>query len=350
MTARSRSRRKAAPPVLLGVLLGAGWIPSPAGAQSGASVRVEENLRAAPNGEVIARLFPATPLRVLDREDRWIRVTIEGWVWMASLRTRDGGNYDLVVSARGGENLRAEPQGTVVGRLEQGTLLEEVERRTGWVRVRRSAWIWGPSVRDGAAVPPAPAATGGRPTAGRTAGAGGGGTPAASSGRVFRAPEDGGVLLSTPDGDTLARLPSGTEVSETAREGNWVRVRLEGWIWDPPGRRGGGEVAEVSPAEVIREPAQWEGRIVTWSLQFIALERAERVRTDFYEGEPYLLAREGAGAGTFIYVAIPPGFDAEIRGLSPLERILVTGRIRTGTSAFTGVPILDLLELRRGGR
>ena len=33
---------------------------------------------------------------------------------------------------------------------------------------------------------------------------------------------------------------------------------------------------------------------------------AERIRTDFYEGEPFLLARGPADENAFVYVAVPP--------------------------------------------
>ena len=48
----------------------------------------------------------------------------------------------------------------------------------------------------------------------------------------------------------------------------------------------------------------------------------------------------------FVYVAIPPEQSNVAQGLSPLERITVVGRIRTGASTLTGAPILDLVELR----
>jgi hypothetical protein len=89
------------------------------------------------------------------------------------------------------------------------------------------------------------------------------------------------------------------------------------------------------------------GRVVTWSVQFISVERAEAVRTDFFEGEPFLLTRFGGTEGPFVYVAVPPDRLVEVEGLVPLERIAITGRIRTGASVLTGTPIVDLLSLER---
>jgi hypothetical protein len=86
---------------------------------------------------------------------------------------------------------------------------------------------------------------------------------------------------------------------------------------------------------------------VTWELQFVSFERAERVRTDFFENEPFLLTRLPDTEGGFVYVAVPPDRMALVEGLTPLQTIRVTGRIRTGASALTGNPILDLMDLRR---
>jgi hypothetical protein len=129
-------------------------------------------------------------------------------------------------------------------------------------------------------------------------------------------------------------------------------VRVEGWVWLPGGEPAEApsiEMASISPEDVTREPNAHRGRLVTWRLQFISLEHAEAVRTDFYEGEPFLLTRTAEGQGAFIYVAVPRDRVSEVEGLTPLERIDVVGRIRVGSSALTGSPVLDLVEVRRGG-
>lgn len=340
-------------PVLTAMVVALGWASTDASAQQQLSVQVEENLRAQPNGTLLGTLEPGTRVREGAREGQWSEVTVEGWIWLQSLQQRVG-TLNLVVAVSGGENLRSQPQGSVLGRLAMGALLEELERRPGWVRVRRTGWMWRPSLEtaslaqaSGQAAPPPTSlqspvgATSGNQTSGAT-----------PDGAWIRIGSRGLPLLAGPGGDTLAVTGPGTEVQVLGRQGNWSRIRLEGWIWTPEGQAGGGESGdatppEVSAADIVASPDAFLGRVVTLTLQFISLERAERVRTDFYEGEPFLLTRASQGGGGFVYVALPPERVGEVQGIAPLDRIVVTGRVRAGAGTLTGSPILDLQGLRR---
>lgn len=305
-------------------------IPAGALRAQTARVQVQENLRAEPNGTVIGRLRPGTRLAVESRDGRWVQVTLEGWLWTRSLQVREEGTHDLVVAAEEGENVRSEPSGEILGRLEEGALLEEVERSSGWIRFRRTGWIWGPSVEilEEDPTPPEPALD-----------------------RWIRSGARGAAILSGPDGDTLARTEAGAELRVLAREGNWARVRMEGWVWRPGS--GEGEVGDttilddVTPGEMAAAPERFTGRVVSLSLQYISLERAEKIRTDFYEGEPFLLTRALSGQRSFVYVAVPPDRVGEVEGITPLERINVVGRVRTVAAGLTGNPVLELLDLYR---
>jgi hypothetical protein len=125
-------------------------------------------------------------------------------------------------------------------------------------------------------------------------------------------------------------------------------VRLEGWTWLPPDSTPAStEPGTLTPAEARRDPSGSSGRLVVWQLQFISLERAEKVRTDFFEGEPFLLTRYGGSDGPFVYVAVPSDRAQEFQGLVPLELLTVTGRVRTGSSSLTGTPIIDLVSVKR---
>ena len=300
-------------------------LPTALVAQTG-TVRIKDNLRATPNGVVVAVLEPGLSLTIADRQDNWLEVQLEGWVWMRSLQVAQSGSYDLVVSAAQGENLREWPSGGIVGRLRVGASLEEQERIPGWIRARRRGWIWSESVDVEGTIPRAPAAP---PSAGSVAA--------------------GSAILAGPNGDTLARMQPGTQPQVLAREGSWARVRVEGWAWLPESEFAPDTlVARMDPAALLTDPESYRGRVVSWDLRFLSIERAERIRTDFFEGEPFLLTRHDGGG--YVYVALSEERLAEAETLLPLERITVVGRVRSPASALTGSPILDLRDLVRDRR
>ncbi len=319
-----------------------------------AVVRVDENLRADPNGAILGQLGPGTPVSVEGQQGDWSEVTVRGFVFMPSLQVWTEGPLDLVVSSPDGENLRDAPSGRVLGRLNTDTLLEEVERFSEWIEVRRVAWIFTSSLDE---APAAVAAVRGEPgvsaqvaepivlseSAGMTEGWLAGGSRAAP-------------ILATPEGDTLGHAEPGSELRVLGREGSWARVQMEGWVWVPGlvddggGDGTGGELAVLSGvrvADLSMDAASYEGRVVELDLQFISLERAERLRTDFIEGEPFLLTRSREGNRTFVYVTVPPERLSQVEGIAPLQEIRVVGRVRSVAAAFTGNPILDLVEIER---
>ncbi len=341
-----RCSNAAASTLLLGLVLlvfASVLAPDLAGLQdnSTATVATDENFRGAPNGVLLGRLSRGTELQSARIDGDWVETTLEGWVWSRSLQVVDEAGFNLVVSEAEGENLRAAPQGNILGRLEASTYLEELERRPGWIRVRRRGWIWRPSVQlESAPTPrsslPAPA------------------SPSSTEDWTeIRTPN--AAILSNPDGDTLALAGRGTELRVISREGSWARVRMDGWVWLPStGLADGADEDSIleglDPDALAEDPDSFIGRLVTISLRYVSLERADGIRSDFYVGEPFLLTRVLGGGEAFIYVAVPPERLAEVSGLMPLEQFEIVGRVRTGASALTGAPILDLLEFRRRGR
>jgi hypothetical protein len=364
-----RALARAAPPVVLMLVLA----PAPVLGQTG-KVRVREDFRAEPGGEVIGVLEPGLSFTRASARDGWVEVDVEGWVWMRSLQTTAASGHDLVVAEAAGENLRERPSGAILGRFARGTLLEEQERVPGWVRVGRRGWIRAQSV-DAAASAPAPAtrpppasapqpapstAAATRPVPGSPAAPPMTSAPAASAGSGRTAepgarpgPANAGAsratapaILAGPGGDTLARIRPEAELQVLARDGSWARVRLEGWAWMPATDSAADLTpVEATPAQLAAEPDRFLGRVVSWDLQFLSLERAERIRTEFFEGEPFLLTRHSAGG--YVYVAVAPDRLADASRLVPLERIHVVARVRTPASELTGSPILDLMELGR---
>lgn len=324
------------------LVLGGLSLPGPEGAWGQeAVVRAEESFRAERDGQVLGRLMPGTRLLVVERDGDWTRATLEGVVWLRSMQVLEDEEYDLVISEADGENLRDEPSGRIAARLVRGVRLEELERVPGWARVRRTAWVRTPSLELADETP-----------ADRRDEDPGTERERTDVDDRFVGLDRPAPVLSAPDGDTLGQVRPGSGARVLARDGNWARVRLEGWVWMP--EREAGEdpgdapvLTGLEPRELAEEPDRFRGRMVELELQFVSLERAERVRTDFYEGEPFLLTRSPQGERIFVYVAVPPDRLEEVDRLTPLERIRVVGRVRTGAAALTENPILDLVEVER---
>ncbi len=295
----------------------------------------EETFLKEPAGRRLAEVLRGTRLALLQTEGTWAEVILEGWVPSASLGVTSREGHDRIVSKVGGETLATAPGGEPAARLLQGFLLDHVEDREGWTRVRRSGWVRRLSLAAAGAGSAAAAASPDRPppvlTAGRPAVAG---------------PEPVG-LSDAPGGDTVAVIRSGTGLTITDRRPGWARVRVDGWVRsdDLVAADSDSVLTDLSAAALRASPDSYLGHKVRWRVQFIALERAEPERTDFYEGEPFILARAPDPRDGFVYVAVPSELLAEVGELAPLQMIDVLAQVRTGRSALMGVPVLDLVAL-----
>lgn len=304
----------------------------------------EENFRKEPrasSGNRLATLLLGASVQVTENRGRWIRGSVEGWIWSESVETTDRDGFDLIVSRPGGENLREEPEGSArrLAILMRGMLLDSLETRGLWTRVSREAWIWSEStipiegqvVQTVDPVGEAPVETP-RPT---------------PLGDRLVVGTDTVVMLLSPDGDTTAVLRRGTDLTVLARQAGWTRVRVEGWVWEPSTLPPDSMPGEALSIEALKSnPQQFRGRRVEWAVQFVALKQAEALRTDFYEGELYFLARPPDASRGILYVAVPPELVPAVQKVRALQTIDIVARVRTGRSALMGVPILDLIALR----
>ncbi|MFW6202396.1 MAG: hypothetical protein ACOC8B_07450 [Gemmatimonadota bacterium] len=291
--------------------------------------------RAEPDGALLAEVGEGTVVEVAGatRSD-WREATLEGWIWGPSVRENERDGHDLSVAVSGAENLRLEPNGRVIARVREGMLLDRIETNGRWIRVRRSAWIPLEAL----------AAERGSGAAADTASA-----TSTDPGRWARVGSRGTPLLGAPDGDTLARAEPATTLRIVSREGNWARVRLEGWVWTPSlaSPSDADEVVEdVTPEALAANPGAHEGRLVEWTVEFVALDRAEGLRRDLHAGERFILARAPGDSPGFVYIAVPEDLVDEVRRLPALEEITVLARVRTGRSDVMDAPVLDLLELQ----
>lgn len=303
-------------------------------AQATARVRVaEENFRRDPSGRQLATVLGGAELAVVAEQGNWVQVDLQGLIWAASVSTTNRNGFNLRVSADGGENLRSAPQGQIVARLLEGFLLEQVASSGNWIEVRRRGWVWKPSLQISAA----PAVSLEETAA-----------DAADEPLPLLTAATPLIVQTTPNGDTVAVVQRGAQAEVLGRTGDWIRVRVDGWVYGPTAMDSLPDLADtgdLAPAQLRTNPGRYKGALVRWRVQFISLRRAERARSDFEEGEPFLLARGPAGDAGFVYLAVPEELLAAAESLEPLEFVTVVGRVRTGRSQLLGSPVIDLTDI-----
>jgi hypothetical protein len=313
------------------------------GAESSAqeSYRVirTENLRREPSGRaaLLATVNAGVELSGERADGRWVQVALEGWLWARSLDSTVRDGFDVVVTPSGGENLRAEPNGRILARVSTGALFEEVDREPGWVQVRRVAWMFGPSLErlggEAELMGPVPGGTEASPD-----------VPVDAAVLDDAATTAATVLHRTPDGDSTGLLQAEVPVQILTRSGEWVRIQTEAWVRAsdisaaPPG-----VLVGVSGAEVRARPSEYAGKLVQWTLQFIAVQSPDEVRRDIPEGSRYMLARGPMPETGFVYVVLTEEQATQLERQEPLSELVIVGQVRTGSSHYLGNPVLTLV-------
>ncbi len=322
------------------LLIVAGAVSGPLAGQEQYRVVRAENFRrsASASAPILARLAPGMIVRADPTRGSWLESTIEGWIWAESVQSTTSEGYDLRVTASDGENLRDAPNGTILARLSQGALLEELSSDGGWHRVRRTGWIWAESLERIRATAAAPDSMRGRDAVR---------TEADSAVRLDRAVvAHDASLVRVPDGAASGSLVAGTPVKVLARSGEWVRVQTEGWVRESELSAGAAGVLEgVSGAEVRARPEEFEGKLLQWTLQYLSVQRADELRSEIPLGQPYMLARGPLPEAGFVYVILPADKLEAVRRLAPVAQVVVIGRLRVARSRYLGNPVLDLVDL-----
>ena len=165
---------------------------------------------------------------------------------------------------------------------------------------------------------------------------------AAKSTPVRTAPTVGAAV--TP---AIGQIAKGATVQVLARDRDWVRVRLEGWVRESDLSLGDTTLRALSAADIRSDPEGSKGKLVQWHVEAVALQTADALRTGFQPGERYLLALGPDPEKSLVYLAVPESLLASARSLPPLAQLTVTARVRNGKSEPAGVPILDLQSLTR---
>jgi len=341
----------------------------------------------APSGKAIGSIHPGTAVRVLETRGAYAKITIDGFVERARLSGQRAnssprvGNRSAVLRVRGATTAKS------VASLDAGTTVAVAtgDAPAGWAKVSRDGWILkssldrastetarssNPDRRNTASAKASGAArkaSGGEVAASARApqaGAAPARGPSAASGPVHggatsTAPATAGpvtdstltptgniALRAAPDAKALATVAQGTTLTPLARDRGWVRVRLEGWVperdlapADTSIRTG------VSAADLRADPVGTRGKIVRWSVQILARQKADVLRKDLAPDETYLLARGPYEENALLYLVVPPSLLVMTKSIPELSQTMITARVRTGRSDLVGVPILDLLTI-----
>ena len=150
-------------------------------------------------------------------------------------------------------------------------------------------------------------------------------------------------IRTAPDGAVMGTVIVPGTVLPMARERGWVRVRMEGWIKESDLLPVDSSLrTALSAADLRADPEGSKGKLIRWKVEILAFQRADALRRDLNTGEPYLLARGPAGENAMLYLALPTALVNDAKSIVPLTVVQITARVRTGRSAPTNVPILDV--------
>ncbi|MGH7668086.1 MAG: SH3 domain-containing protein [Gemmatimonadaceae bacterium] len=302
---------------------------------------------------------------VLDRgatSGEYTRVTLHGFIASSLL---GGARDSFPVSVGATEvRLRGQPSAAapVVANLREGMAFHVVKRSGGWTEVKRSGWIRRsafPAVlaaRQVAAIsrPSRPERTAPKPraTAAGTSLAPAAGAPVGPPPRDTTpanaeavTPDSTAPLSTAPGLAPVASVMHGAVLTAIGRERGWVRVRLEGWMREQDLEAADSSLAGLSAADLRSNPDGYVGRTVRWSVTALAFQTADPLHRDMRPDEPYLLARGPGKENALLYLALPPGLVDRAKGLAPMTLLVITARVRTGSSSPAGVPILDVITL-----
>jgi hypothetical protein len=325
-------------------------------------------------GVVLGTLTDAATVNTGKSQGSWVEVTLTGWIVRRSVDPNPRDGFDLAVTAAGGENLRAEPNGTIIAQLQRGTLLRKIGTRGGWVHVKRTGWLRRRSlavpVETGALTPrQSPTPTRQSPAPPRQAPAPPRQAPAPPQTGASRAvgppvqqeaarPGTGDLrveaaraapLAATPEGGRLGTVEPGTGARVIGRAGDWVRVQFEAWMREADLRPSAeGALVGVSAAEVRADPQRFVGQTVEWRVQFIAIQRADELRSELPAGQPFLLTRGPLPEPGFVYVILPRDQAAQFQTLPPLQELVLRVTIRAPRTKYLATPVVELVGVVSG--
>jgi hypothetical protein len=321
-------------------------------AQSAVRLASDVPLLKDPGGVTLASLNAGTRVVPGRASGEFVEITLHGWIFTASTRAEKREGFDLAATTA--ENIRAEPDGAVLARTSPGALLTRVTRRGGWTEVRRTGWVRRSLLATAPARKPVavqttppprtPVVTAKadtqRPPASLTP------VPAATPASRVKL-RSGAALSRAPDGASLGTLSGSADASVEERNGDWVRVRIDAWL-----KRGDIlgplEAAPAITAAMVRDnPEKYVGQIVQWRVQFLAHQKADELRPEMPPGHPYLLTRGPLPETGFVYVLLSREQADQLQGLKPLDELSLTATVRSARTRYLATPVVELVKLGR---
>jgi hypothetical protein len=315
-------------------------------AQDQGEISTDTRLRKEPEGVPLVSLPAGTEVETRGARGDWHEVVVEGWIFSSSTAPTQRDGFDLVVRASAdGENIRESPNGDVIGRVRNGTLLRKLEARGGWTHVSRAGWV--PKAAIGtrassdtpAVSPPAPASV--APVSPPPAAP----APARSQNDPDRAAVARATpVFATPQGGQYGTLQTGAPARVLGRSGEWARVQLEGWVRESDlEEASGGALTGITAAEVRSDPSKYVGRTVEWRLQLIAVQTADELRTEIPRGQSYLLTRGPLPEPGFVYVTVTEAQAAEFRTLPALQELNLRVVIKAARTKYLTTPVVEFV-------
>jgi hypothetical protein len=303
----------------------------------------DEPIYGAIGGPRLGQVVAGSPVRTGESQQNHTQITLDGWVFRSSLQAMRRDGHTLTVKPTV-ENLRAAPNGRVLANLVQGFMLDEVERRGAWVHVSRQVWVRSGALGGQTSVAVAP----GRSPPQRQTRA----SLAAQEQPQSVDPRRGVArrrieLFRAPDSTAIGSLEAGQPLRITARAGEWVRIEAQAWVRENEIRLTDSAILTgLSAAELRGAPAEFRGKLLRWTIQYLSLQTADELRPDFQPGQRYILARGPAPEYAFVYIIVPPERLADVQKLEPLASVQIVARVVNGRSQYLANPILELVELQ----
>jgi hypothetical protein len=273
----------------------------------------------------------------------FVEVTLRGWIFSASTRadTREG--FEL--SAVSNENVRASPDGVVLARVVTGALFDRLSKRGGWTEVRRTGWIPRAALAVAQARPSAPPVEATKPVITPVPPPPPPPPPAAPVAPPRALLRTGAALSRAPDGAAIGTLAGPAEASVEERKGDWVRVRVDAWVKRTDVEGALAPPPSITAAMLRENPERYVGQTVEWRVQFLAHQQADELRPEMPSGRPYLLARGPLPESGFVYVLLTKEQAGQLQGLQPLDELALTVTVRAARTRYLATPVVELVRL-----